>query len=137
MFVNFQSLAMNARGGAVWLCVFLMQGAHGTECNGRVADLGLNPDGAIFLSMKSDAGSELFSHAILCSTRAPSNAIEPAACRAIYATLLAAKLSDRRVSLWIDGRASNSSDCTPTRVKPYVVLPNSPTDWYFGPVIRD
>ncbi|WP_156804558.1 hypothetical protein [Gallaecimonas xiamenensis] len=63
-----------------------------TMCKGQVNDLVVSRGGVVLLSGPGDIKS-----AYICSVVSKNNNVEPEACKVMYSTLLAAKLSDHDV----------------------------------------
>jgi len=89
-------------------------------CTGTVATLALNPLGLVVTNVGS------LSYVYLCNVTTTYNGVTAEACKAIYAHLLAAKLSAQTVAFFFD----DSLTCTT-----HPVWANL-TGWYYGPELE-
>jgi hypothetical protein len=123
-------------------------------CFGTVDQLELTPGGAVVLHMSGPASANMvvdptllsptsLSAQIVCNlvsvSSDPSPAVQPAVCKVIYQTFLAAKLSGKRIGLWFNesatGGVTASNKCTSVAHPAYTTLTG--TGWYFGPTLVD
>ncbi|RYV04164.1 hypothetical protein SOPP22_01425 [Shewanella sp. OPT22] len=92
------------------------------SCTGEVKGLAIDPqDGRVHVEKLAD-----LVWPVLCSTVSDQNGIPVENCKVIYSTLLAAQLSNKKVTLWFnDGHSCTSGKTSWTWLK----------GWYFGPKI--
>src|SRR5215472_4805074 len=98
-------------------------------CTGTTTSVAMDQYGGV--NMSNSSGLEWV---FLCSVNNPANGISPDACKAMYATLMASKLSGAQVTLWF----SDGLSCT-THPE-WATLPSgsyggSPAGWYWGPAL--
>lgn len=91
-------------------------------CTGPVQGVEIAPDGQV--NAQTLAGTINWTY--LCSVETTENNVAPDACKAIYATLLAAQLSGQPVTLWFN----DSLTCTTHPTWTWL------TGWYFGPAVN-
>lgn len=93
------------------------------DCTGKVNNVVLNPDGVVTLSF----GNINWVH--ICSVSQSYNGVPAESCKAMLSLLMAAKLSDRNITLWFSDASNN---CTNTAHTAWEPLKN----WYFGPALQ-
>ncbi len=98
--------------------------AKAYDCTGLVSVIQVSPAGVV------SAGLGNMSWVYLCSVNEVYNNVQPEACNAIYSTMLAAKLSNKKVVFWF---SDNSNDCTNAAHPAWAPLEN----WYWGPAIME
>ncbi|OZY85572.1 hypothetical protein CBP51_00520 [Cellvibrio mixtus] len=94
------------------------------DCTGLVGVIQISPAGVVATAVGN------MHWVYLCSVSEVYNNVQPEACKAIYSTMLAAKLSNKRVVFWF---SDNSNDCTNTAHPAWAPLQN----WYWGPAIME
>ena len=90
-------------------------------CQGVPTQVTVSPSGTV--AVGSAAG---LSWVYLCSVNSTANGVDPAACKAILATLLTAQANSSTVTFWF----SDSLTCTTHPDWSWL------TGWYFGPSMQ-
>lgn len=126
---GFRQSAWAAAMAALAACPFASEAAY--VCTGKITRLATGPGGDVTISLQGDGVSLNWQH--VCNTRAATAGVEPAACKPILATLTAAYLTDRAITLWFDYSYSGPAKCTDADHPPWHYLGDS--GWYWGPSI--
>lgn len=92
------------------------------ECTGKVNNVVINPAGIVTLSFGN------INWVYLCSVSESYNGVTPESCKAMFSLLIAAKLSDRNITMWF---SDDSANCTNTKHTAWETLKN----WYYGPAL--
>jgi hypothetical protein len=114
---------------ALAACPIASQAAY--VCTGKIIRLETGPGGDVTISLQGEGVSLSWQH--VCNTRVATAGVEPAACKPILATLMAAYLTDRTITLWFDASYTGPAKCTDADHPPWNYLGNS--GWYWGPAI--
>jgi hypothetical protein len=101
--------------------------AAGAACTYTVDIVATPPDGTLHVSLNLAGGGGL-SYVSLCNLNNVSDSIAPGACKAMQATLMLAKATNRPVMFWFDSPTAFS--CTGLSWAPL-----RPAGWYWGPAL--
>jgi hypothetical protein len=94
-------------------------------CEGLVKGLAISPtDGHVLVEQ---IGPLVWPR--LCSVTQDINNVTAENCKVIYSTLMAAQLSQKKVTFWFN----DSKDCSTASHPEWMAL----TGWYFGPKLND
>lgn len=104
--------------------IFFAINANAYECAGRVEVIQVAPTGVVAASFGN------MGWVYLCSVNEAYNNVKPEACKAIYSTMLSAKMSNKKVVFWFN---DSSNDCTNAAHPAWANLQH----WYWGPAIVD
>jgi hypothetical protein len=101
----------------------------GYVCTGTTTSVAVDQYGSVNTSNSSG-----LQWVFLCSVNNPYNGISVDSCKAMYATLMASKLSGAQVSFWFSDGLSCTTQAT------WATLPvgsygGSPAGWYWGPAL--
>jgi hypothetical protein len=108
--------------------LFLLPGfvsARTYACYGTVDQLTVSPAGVANASFTFDSGGMAWQD--LCNVSVDALGVSAASCKAIYATLMAAHVGNRRVMMWF---SHPSQSCATQPWKPIRDM-----GWYWGPAI--
>jgi hypothetical protein len=88
--------------------------------------------GNVYLNL-TDVGVAL-NWLIVCNVNASYNAVEPQACKAIYAMLTTARALDKKVIFWFDFSGTTAGPCDSSRFPAWTVMSTTGASaWYLGP----
>jgi hypothetical protein len=97
------------------------------SCTGSVGQVTVGPNGTVNASFIFSTGN-MYSETV-CNLDTATSGVSPTTCRSILATLTAARLAERSVTLWFDN--ATGSSCS---LADWSALANH--GWYWGPMIQ-
>lgn len=109
---------------AVLIFVSFAVNVKAYDCTGQVGVIQVSPAGVVATSFGN------MGWVYLCSVTEVYNNVKPEACKVIYSTMLAAKMSNKKVVFWL---SDTSNDCTNAAHPAWAPLQN----WYWGPAIME
>jgi hypothetical protein len=107
--------------------------AMAVDCQYKVASVMHHPGGWVYANFASPTGSALLSWMQICNLNETTNSITANSCKAIFATLLTAKITQSPVRMWFDQPTAFSCGANPSVAWQNLV---QATGWYFGPAIE-
>lgn len=105
-------------------CAATQAAAATYSCIGKVEQVTADLAGNVNVSFAFQSGTMAWQ--LLCNVNQADNQVPPTACKAMLATLLAARLSQQNVQMWFNNDTGGSCDATPWKhIKDM--------GWYWGP----
>lgn len=106
------------------IALFMSSNAFaGFACTGNISGVTLTPGGAVLVSTLMN-----WRYQNICNLTSPTNNTTTEACQAIYAMLLTAQTTGKKISMWF-----NAGDCSKESQADWSTLEN----WYYGPMLNE